>query len=300
MLKNLTFLILLKTTLTWWSHGHMIISRIAELSLSPETLEKVNQMLMPLKKNFPESSNSLLEAAVVPDLLMNNFNGFLDFAHFINNPLIYKNDIPSDFIFKTPNFYNITKTFETSITIIKNFSKPQKKIKKGLIESLILRYLLHITGDIHQPLHNSDFYSKELYNKKIQKGDEGGNLIKVYNFFQKKMINLHALYDSAFDLYNINFELPLKKDDFLIIDQDSQKLVREYPLEFFGGKEDILDFLIWSEESRLISEEFVYSDVDLFPVLRGEYVVKGREICRERIVLAGYRLGNLLENLFGS
>ena len=299
MLKKLLTIFLIKTTISWWSHGHMIISRIAEQNLSKDILSKINNMLLPLKKSFPENENSLLEASVVPDLLMNKLDGFLDFAHFINNPLIYKNDEKSDFKFKTPNFYNITKTFENSITIIKNYSKPAKKIKKGLIESLMLRYLLHCTGDIHQPLHNSDFYSKELYNKKIEKGDEGGNLIKVYNFFKKEYTNLHAIYDSAFNLYDINFKLPLSEIDFTRIDQDSKDLQKEYPIEYFGGDEDILDYMIWSEESRLIAEEFVYSDIDLFPVLRGEYVSKGREICKKRIVLAGYRLANLLKNLFG-
>ena len=38
----------------------------------------------------------------------------------------------------------------------------------------MIRYILHVIGDMHQPLHNSNFY-----NASFKKGDLGGNLIKL-------------------------------------------------------------------------------------------------------------------------
>lgn len=49
-------------------------------------------MLNSLNEYFPETKNSLLEASTVPDLITDQYNEFLDFFHFANNPIIYRND----------------------------------------------------------------------------------------------------------------------------------------------------------------------------------------------------------------
>jgi len=38
----------------------------------------------------------------------------------------------------------------------------------------MMREILHIVGDMHQPLHNSNFY-----NESYKTGDLGGNFIKI-------------------------------------------------------------------------------------------------------------------------
>jgi S1/P1 Nuclease len=38
----------------------------------------------------------------------------------------------------------------------------------------MLRYLIHVIGDVHQPLHDSNFY-----NETYPKGDLGGNKINI-------------------------------------------------------------------------------------------------------------------------
>lgn len=52
------------------------------------------------------------------------------------------------------------------------------------------RYLLHLVGDIHQPLHSTNFF-----NATFKTGDLGGNLIKV-KMINETTINLHAFFDS--------------------------------------------------------------------------------------------------------
>ncbi len=55
------------------------------------------------------------------------------------------------------------------------------------------RYLLHIVGDVHQPLH-----SVLMYNSKHKTGDMGGNLVKIITTASTNStnINLHAYMDS--------------------------------------------------------------------------------------------------------
>ena len=52
------------------------------------------------------------------------------------------------------------------------------------------RYLLHVVGDIHQPLHDT-----MMFNATYKTGDLGGNLIKIVTPDGADM-NLHAYFDS--------------------------------------------------------------------------------------------------------
>src|SRR5262249_55724674 len=54
--------------------------------------------------------------------------------------------------------------------------------------ALLLAWLFHDVGDIHQPLHSSALYSVNLF----PDGDRGGNLINT-----RQARNLHALWDQA-------------------------------------------------------------------------------------------------------
>ena len=63
-----------------------------------------------------------------------------------------------------------------SITTIINAIKVlQTNLYKNTAErALFIRYLIHVVGDIHQPLHSVSFY-----NSTYKSGDRGGNLIKL-------------------------------------------------------------------------------------------------------------------------
>jgi len=59
-------------------------------------------------------------------------------------------------------------------------------------KSLLMRYLIHVLGDIHQPLHAST-----LVNEKFPDGDQGGNLFLIK--YNENIGNLHKLFDSGAD-----------------------------------------------------------------------------------------------------
>lgn len=64
------------------------------------------------------------------------------------------------------------------------------------------RVLIHLVGDIHQPLHAVNRYSKSCPNgmdiRSIAIGDDGGNKFKVK--FTDTINNLHFLWDSMVGL----------------------------------------------------------------------------------------------------
>ena len=55
----------------------------------------------------------------------------------------------------------------------------------------MMRIIIHVIGDIHQPLHSSTYFDDNFPD-----GDRGGNLIQVT--FNNKKWNWHALWDSEF------------------------------------------------------------------------------------------------------
>ncbi len=62
---------------------------------------------------------------------------------------------------------------------------------------MMMRYLIHILGDIHQPLHSSS-----LFNDQFSNGDQGGNLFLIK--YSESIENLHKLFDSGIDKLNNN------------------------------------------------------------------------------------------------
>ena len=71
-------------------------------------------------------------------------------------------------------------------------SDETKHLDEEFEKSLLMRYLIHVLGDIHQPLH-----ATTLINKQFPKGDLGGNLFLLN--FKDGISNLHKLFDSGAD-----------------------------------------------------------------------------------------------------
>jgi len=71
-------------------------------------------------------------------------------------------------------------------------------------KSTALRFLTHIIGDIHQPLH-----AAALFNDQFPNGDQGGNLFKIVYPDNKEINGLHKFFDSGAaklpELKRVNF-----------------------------------------------------------------------------------------------
>lgn len=94
------------------------------------------------------------------------------FFHFTDTPIIYWNDDPDKIKIRDENIYDVAYAMANATDILKDSQKDEKKkIKSGLIDSLMLRYIIHIIGDIHQPLHCSSMFSLKKFNGSIIDGD---------------------------------------------------------------------------------------------------------------------------------
>jgi len=76
---------------------------------------------------------------------------------------------------------------------------------------MMMRVLIHVVGDLHQPLHSSAFYSKDYPNS-----DFGGNLYRVQ--YQGKTQNWHKLWDAQFYLVENDMDRPYNETGMSILD----------------------------------------------------------------------------------
>ena len=179
--------------------------------------------------------------------------------------------------------------------------------------ALALSWLLHIVGDIHQPLHVSDLFSKQF-----PAGNAAGTQQYVMDPVNKKPIPLHLLWDS--NIY--------RSTDLDAIERNTHELMKKYPRSAFPelkGLEGQGDFAKWARESYDVAVDFAYgygietvSDpekdldpdkavkkmvayvlhgvppLDDAPELPGEYWNKLQQVVERRITLAGYRIADLV------
>jgi len=85
---------------------------------------------------------------------------------------------------KPPLAVNILTAIAENERIVRSGTEPEKRV-------IALTWLIHLVGDIHQPLHSVQIFTTDYPN-----GDRGGNLICVRPSESGKPMNLHRLWDS--------------------------------------------------------------------------------------------------------
>jgi hypothetical protein len=110
---------------------------------------------------------------------------------------------------------------------MKTASKVLKtNINKNTAErALFARYLVHLAGDIHQPLH-----SVALFNETYPKGDIGGNLEKVI-LKNGTSSNFHSYWDAgAYVLQNDSWVMvrPLNMQNLTALKGVATEMVKQY------------------------------------------------------------------------
>ena len=143
-----------------------------------------------------------------------------------------------------------------------------------------LPWLIHLTGDAHQPLHTSVRLDAE------GKWDKLRNELKVNNPFnsRKSLTTLHAYWD---DLPGP----PWLRGERL--DTASQALTSIHPRPKRSKSSQQ-----WIEESWRIARESAYPEgKDEIPTITEAFFRNTREIADRRITEAGYRLADLLNQL---
>jgi hypothetical protein len=152
----------------------------------------------------------------------------------------------------------------------------------------VLGYLIHLVGDIHQPLHAATRITKQN-----PKGDAGGNGFKLVGVPD----NLHWYWDAAAGAFNFwSPTRPLEERDRRRLEGFATMLTGEFPAEKAA---DVTTFNPdkWAQESHLLAANVVYNLPE--NTLPSEaYNTKARAVARERLALAGYRLAQVVNSIY--
>nr|ODN88281.1 nuclease I [Cryptococcus depauperatus CBS 7841] len=177
----------LPVVLSWGAAGHEMVATIAQIHLYPSTKEKLCQIL-------PEEAKChLAPVAAWADRVRNKYRGTAP-MHYINA----KKDHPHDHCeFGEDGWMNEDVNV---VTAIQNFTQTIMDGKGGRDVDIALRFLVHLIGDLHQPLH-------------LTGRDKGGNKGKFFCLLSNEWRSLHSVWDSGIITKNIrelsNYTSPL-------------------------------------------------------------------------------------------
>ena len=146
----------------WYAEGHRLIARIAESRLTPHTAEAVRSIL---------GGQSLASAASWADEIKAQ-RPQTDPLHYVNIPL-------------DSNRYVAGRDCRTGRCLIAELERDRQALTETSSNDIeraeALRFLVHLMGDLHQPLHVSD------------NGDKGGN--KRFVWLEDHEFKLHEVWD---------------------------------------------------------------------------------------------------------
>lgn len=238
----------------WFELGHRVVARLAERRLTPQAAEAVREIL---------AGQSLADASLWADQIRGRRpeTGPL---HYVNIPLAASSYDPAN----CGERGCIISEIERDRRVLADTGA--SAVDKGEA----LRFLIHLVGDLHQPLHVSD------------NDDHGGNLTQVQ--FGGRGTNLHEVWDGRL------IEVQWGTDEQAYLDH----LLEEMRTLDLAALErgTVID---WAMEGHRIAAEGAY-DFPRNRQLGDAYVERNLPLVDLAIIKAGVRLARLLNEAFAS
>jgi hypothetical protein len=151
-------------------------------------------------------------------------------------------------------------------------------------KAVALCWILHLAGDMHQPLHTVALFSAAYF----PTGDRGGNNIEVV--WGNETRNLHAVWDG----------LPSDMDDLSPSSRtrrsiDSDEVDDQAIDEWLSHHANLADKFVYSPPVREQLLERLGNEESPVIEVSSAYLVAARSIVRRQVNLAGHRIARLLE-----
>lgn len=240
------------SSFAWGPTGHRVAGAIADGYLTPSARGGLKQIL---------EVESMAEASTWPDFQR-------------SDPVAFWQAEASPFHYVTVpvgQAYPGAPPQGDAVTALQRFSATVRSPDASLADKqLALRFIIHIVGDLHQPLHSG------------KPGDRGGNDVRV-KFFGERT-NLHAIWDSGMiDREQLSFS---EKAAWLHARITPEQLTQW----------DNPDPLIWIGESATLRDR-------IYPPRRTKelgysYIWEHQAAVDQRLSQAGIRLAAYLNTLF--
>ncbi|MEO6785940.1 MAG: S1/P1 nuclease [Chthoniobacteraceae bacterium] len=292
----------------WSAPGHMIVAALAYDQLAPAERAKFDAILRDHAKyatweklypasglpGLPFEKFAAMLASLYPDEIRNHDNPetFPEW-HYIDYPLI-----PPDFPMKpapTPG--------DDILTGIEKSAKAVRGLTKSFdtrARAKMLSFLLHLVGDIHQPMHCETLFDENFHEPD---GDRGGN-----NAWVKppggSAIRLHAFWDQLFGTGGQLFR-PVPLTMVLAAEHRAKDLAARFPRSALPELAAHTIPASWSLESRALAvsdgwrrHKLAYGLTEATAAeLPADYEEKAHAIADRQVALAGHRLADQLHEV---
>jgi len=241
----------------WGTLGHAVVAEIAQRHVSADTLRQVKTILGG-EISLASISNWADHVALLRSETVH--------LHFVNIPYEassydQQRDCP-----QTPRGDCIINAITRSKAVVADRAADKQKRVEALM------FLVHLVGDIHQPLHC------------IDRNDAGGSHLPV-TFFDRPM-SLHAVWDfGIIDKYTFDwgdYAGQIEKDQ--LGGKDLKSLQAGEPVD-------------WALQSHKLAVEVAYALPEDFK-LGESYYQAGLPVISRQLGLAGIRLARMLNNIF--
>lgn len=176
-------------SIQWHAYGHMLACLIAQEHLKENNTHALewSEKLLGVLKQFSKSKDFVfIEACVWADDIKQNWLDLFSPMHYADHQITTDGSPLKDYIDKTNSISALQSAMRTLMNKWDGFDD------KGFSKSMMLYLLMHVVGDVHQPLHNATLVTKDF-----PKGDKGGNLFLV-QFQKRTKTDMHSLWDSGF------------------------------------------------------------------------------------------------------
>jgi hypothetical protein len=286
LLKVVTTLLLLTlapSAFAWGPTGHRVVAEIAQRNLTPAAQAKVSHLL---------DGRTLAEVANWPDDLRSDprFDKYkpLHFATVKDGLTSYRNAEKArcgDLVVAIDAFTAFLRTdSRESLYAVKALTdktdgtgpsacNPQQT--DPLSPAQALSFLVHLMGDLHQPLH-------------VGGTDQGGNLVSV-NWMDRWKTNLHSTWDDEM----VDFERLDYKEFARFLDRASEADA----MRWLTG-----DTISYADEAvAMRSKLYVFPDDSKKPAVHKisyKYLGAQRDRMREQLLKGGLRLARVLNSIF--
>ena len=298
LLKILLPILITFNSFAWNNHTHMTVAAIAWDRLDDNQKTKVTSLLeqhpeyqdqwkkgyQSYKELLPLGKYLMIRASTWPDEIKLKSNLNFTYSrpewHYIVQKLRFDKPIDED----DPEIQN-PKSDENIVWAINHClsSMSSNELSKQL-KAVYFSWLIHLTADIHQPLHTCALFDDD----KLKKGDRGGNL--VYIRTSSDTTDLQGFWD-----------------EIIGSDTDTRKILQQ---GFIYRKKVPFDQIYiddmnpdtWAKQSYKIAKQTAYLNGKLtyatnkkaiIPLVPPTYVAASTETAIERVTIAGYRLAQL-------
>jgi S1/P1 nuclease len=289
----------------WWDLGHMAVAYVAYQKLTPQKRDRVDVLLrmnpdLPnwlalipadtskkderlmifmiaatwpdrIKEDSHYTDDSPIDGGNTPNGLPSNSQN-IGYDDFFNHKYWHFTDLPftQD---GTPLHPAPVPNAETQINVFRSVLASDQP---DALKSYDLSWLLHVVGDVHQPLHCTARFGQNEPN-----GDAGGNFVKLCSPPCKD--NLHSFWDSR------------PGDSKFPVDAIKAAKLLAPANKVYAAR---LATKVWIKESFWLAKKYVYVTpigVGTGPfTLTPAYERTARKIANQRVALAGARLGKIL------